>query len=124
MIKIKNNVENLNALIKEGRILEAFEKYYGEQVIIQVNGNSPIIGKELNRTREMIFLQEIEKLNSAVVNSVTYGGKEDNVSMTEWVINIGNKSGENKTIYRVNVQHWKGNKIINEKLYFCGDQKF
>jgi hypothetical protein len=124
MIKIKNNVGALNALIQEGKILEAFEKYYSEEVVIQVNGNHPIIGKEQNRKREMIFLQEIEKLNSAEIKSVTFGGIDDNVSMTEWAINIENKEGENKTIYRVNVQHWKDNKIINEKLYFCGDQKF
>jgi hypothetical protein len=124
MIKIKNNVEKLNALIKEGKIQEAFEKYYCDQVVIQVNGNSPIIGKESNRDREMIFLQEIEKLNSAVINSVTYGGEQDNVAMTEWAINIENKAGEKKTIFRVNVQHWKDDKIINEKLYFCGDQTF
>jgi hypothetical protein len=124
MIKIKNNVEKLNALIKEGKIMEAFEKYYGEDVITQVNGNPPISGKELNRKREMIFLQEIEKLNSAVINSVSFGGDEDNIAMTEWAINIENKKGEKKTIYRVNVQHWKDDKIINEKLYFCGDQEF
>jgi len=124
MTKIKNNVEKLNALIKEGKIMEAFEKYYGKEVIIQVNGNSPIIGKEQNRKREMIFLQEIEKLNSAEINSVTFGGTDDNVSMTEWAINIENKDGVKKMIYRVNVQHWKDDKIINEKLYFCGDQKF
>ena len=124
MTKLKNNVEKLNALIKEGKIMEAFEKYYGEDVVIQVNGNAPITGKKENRKREMIFLQEIEKLNSADINSVTFGGKEDNVSMTEWAINIENKEGVKKTIYRVNVQHWKDDKIINEKLYFCGDQKF
>jgi len=124
MTKLKNNVEKLNTLIKEGKIMEAFEKYYGENVIIQVNGNPPIIGKEQNRKREMIFLQEIEKLNSAEIKSVTFGGTDDNVSMTEWAINIENKEGIKKIIYRVNVQHWRDDKIINEKLYFCGDQKF
>jgi len=124
MTKLKNNVEKLNTLIKEGKILEAFEKYYSEDVIIQVNGNPPIPGKEKNRKREMIFLQEIEKLNSAVINSVTFGGEEDNIAMTEWAINIKNKDGIRKTIYRVNVQHWKDDKIIDEKLYFCGDQTF
>jgi len=124
MTKLKNNVEKLNILIKEGKIMEAFEKYYGEEVIIQVNGNPPITGKEQNRKREMIFLQEIEKLNSAEIKSVTFGGTEDNVSMTEWAIDIENKEGIQKIIYRVNVQHWKDDKIINEKLYFCGDQKF
>ena len=124
MVKLKNNVEKLNTLIKEGKIMDAFEKYYSQDVVIQVNGNAPINGKEQNRKREMIFLQEIEKLNSADINSVTFGGKEDNVSMTEWAINIENKEGIKKIIYRVNVQHWKDNKIINEKLYFCGDQRF
>ena len=124
MIKLKNTVEKLNALIKEGKIMEAFDKYYGDDVVIQVNGNPPINGKEQNRKREMIFLQEIERLNSAEIKSVTFGGTDDNVSMTEWAINIENKEGEKKTIYRVNVQHWKDDKIINEKLYFCGDQKF
>ena len=124
MTKLKNNVEKLNILIKEGKIMEAFEKYYDKDIIIQVNGNPSITGKEQNRKREMIFLQEIEKLNSAEIKSVTFGGTDDNVSMTEWAINIENKCGEKKTIYRVNVQHWKDDKIINEKLYFCGDQKF
>jgi len=124
MIKLKNTVDGLNALIKEGKIMEAFEKYYGNDVVIQVNGNAPIVGKENNRSREMIFLQEIEKLNSAVIKSVTFGGSDDNVSMTEWALEIENKEGEKKTIYRVNVQHWKDDLIVNEKLYFCGDQKF
>ena len=124
MIKLKNNVEKLNLLIKEGKIAEAFEKYYGEQVSIYVNGNPPVVGKEANRNRETIFLQEIEKLKSAEIKSVTFGGSEDNVSMTEWAITIENKKGEKKVIYRVNVQHWKEDKIVNEKLYFCGDQKF
>lgn len=124
MTKLKNNVEKLNILIKQGKILDAFEKYYDEEVVIQVNGNAPINGKDKNRKREIIFLQEIEKLNSADINSVTFGGKGDNVSMTEWAITIENKQGVKKIIYRVNVQHWKEDKIINEKLYFCGDQKF
>src|SRR3990167_9107671 len=101
MTKLKNNVEKLNTLIKEGKIMEAFEKYYGENVIIQVNGNTPITGKDQNRKREMIFLQEIEKLNSAEIKSVTFGGVDDNVSVTEWAINIKNKDGRRKIIYRL-----------------------
>jgi hypothetical protein len=124
MSKLKNNVEKLNLLIKEGKIQEAFEKYYGDEVSIQVNGNLAVVGKDQNRTREMIFLEEIEKLNSAEIKSVTFGGVADNVSMTEWAINLDNTAGENKTIHRVNVQHWKDDKIVNERLYFCGDQRF
>src|SRR3989338_5890508 len=100
MLKLKNNVEKLNTLIREGKISEAFEKYYGEDVITQVNGNPPINGKDANRKREVIFLQEIEKLDSAEIKLVTFGGVDDNVSITEWAINIENKEGVKKTIYR------------------------
>ena len=79
MTKLKNNVEKLNTMIREGKIMEAFERYYGDNVVTQVNGNSPITGKEQNRKREMIFLQEIEKLNSAEIKSVTFGGIDDNI---------------------------------------------
>ena len=122
MTKLKNNVEKLNALIKEGKIMEAFEKYYNIDVTIHIDGNPPITGKE--QKREMIFLQEIEKLNSAEIMLVAFGGVNDDFSVTEWEINIENKKGEKMTISRVNVQHWKDNKIIDEKIYFCGDQKF
>jgi len=124
MIKLKDIVDKLNKLLKEGKILEAFEKYYDEKIVVQVNGNPPMFGREANRKREMIFLQEIEKLNSAEIKSVAFGGRDNNISMTEWAINIENKEGKKKVIYRVNVQQWEDNKIINEKLYFCGDQKF
>ncbi|MBS3172590.1 hypothetical protein J4438_03350 [Candidatus Woesearchaeota archaeon] len=121
MAKLKDNVDKLNELLKNGKIVEAFEKYYNVDVAIHIDGNPPITGKE--QKREMIFLQDIEKLNKAEIKSVTFN-ENINVSMTEWEIHIENKKGEKKIIYRVNVQQWKDDKVINEKLYFCGDQKF
>ena len=121
MTDLKDNVNKLNALLKHGKVSEAFEKYYNVDVNIHIDGKPPITGKE--QRRDMIFLQEIEKLNSAKIMLVAFGGVNDNFSVTEWEINIENNK-EKKTIYRVNVQHWKDNKVINEKIYFCGDQKF
>lgn len=122
MTNLKDSVNKLNELLKHGKISEAFEKYYNIDVTIHIDGNTPITGKE--QKREMIFLQEIEKLNSAEVRLVAFGGINEDFSVTEWEIDIKNKKGEKKTIYRVNVQHWKDDKIIDEKIYFCGDQKF
>jgi hypothetical protein len=122
MAKLKDNVNKLNLLLKNGKIVQAFEKYYDIKVNIHIDGNPPISGKE--QKRDMIFLQEIEKLNSAEVKLVAFGGDDNDFAVTEWEINIENKEGEKKIIYRVNVQHWKDDKIIDEKIYFCGDQKF
>ncbi|NCO11254.1 hypothetical protein CO038_02005 [Candidatus Pacearchaeota archaeon CG_4_9_14_0_2_um_filter_39_13] len=122
MTDLKDNVNRLNALLKRGKISEAFEKYYNVDVNIHLDGKPPVTGKE--QRRDMIFLQEIEKLNSAEIMLVAFGGINDDFSVTEWEINIENKKGEKMTIYRLNVQHWKDDKIIDEKIYFCGDQKF
>ena len=122
MINLKDNVNKLNVLLKHGKISEAFEKYYNVDVNIHIDGKPPISGKE--QRRDMIFLQEIEKLNSAEIVLVAFGGVNEDVSVTEWEIDIENKSGEKMIVYRVNVQHWKDDKIIDEKIYFCGDQKF
>ena len=122
MADLKDNVNKLNALLKNGKVSEAFEKYYNVDVNIHIDGKPPISGKE--QRRDMIFLQEIEKLNSAEIMLVAFGGVNDDFSVTEWGVNIENKKGEKMTIYRVNVQHWKDDKIIDEKIYFCGDQKF
>src|SRR3989344_2279615 len=109
MTNLKDNVNKLNELLRHGRISEAFERYYN------INVKPPITGKE--QRRDMIFLQEIEKLNSAKIMLVAFGGVNDHFSVTEWEINIENNKGEKKIIYRVNVQHWKDDKITDEKIY-------
>jgi hypothetical protein len=116
MTKLKNTVEKLNVLIKEGKIMEAFEKYYGEDVTIHENGSPPIKGKDENRKRGIKFLWEVDEIYSAEIKSVAF---EKNLSMTEWTINVKLKDGSKKIIYRVNVQTWKDYKIISERLYFC-----
>lgn len=122
MKDLKNKVNDLNSLIKKGEIMEAFEKYYGEDVVIQENGNSPLTGKGENRKRGIVLLNDIDEFFGAEIISSAF---ENGLSMTEWAIDIKSKSTNmRKIIYRVNVQHWKDDKIINEKLYFCGDQRF
>ena len=80
MTKLKENVNKLNTLFKDGKIAEAFEKYYNIDVNIHIDGNPPITGKE--QKREMIFLQEIEKLNNAKIKLVAFGGRDNDVSVT------------------------------------------
>ncbi|MBI3481615.1 MAG: nuclear transport factor 2 family protein [Bacteroidetes bacterium] len=39
-------ITDLNDLILQGKALDAFEKYYHEEVVMQENENQPTIGKE------------------------------------------------------------------------------
>jgi hypothetical protein len=116
--KLTIAVNSLNTMIQQGNIMEAFETFYGEEVVIHENGNSPIKGKDNNRKRGIKFLWEIDEVYDAEILSVAIG---DNISMTEWSIDIKPKDGPRKTIYRVNVQRWTEGKVTSERLYFCKD---
>ena len=59
MSTLLDRVTDLNDSILEGRALEAFEKYYHNDVVMQENNAEPTIGKEANRTREEEFFGNV-----------------------------------------------------------------
>jgi hypothetical protein len=124
MIKLKKDIEKLNDLVRKGKLLEAFDRYYDKNIVLQIDGGFASFGRNEERSRESIFFQDIGKLQSVEVKSVAIGGRNNDVSMTEWAINIVNKEGRREVVYRVNVQKWKSGRIVNEKIYFCGNQNF
>ena len=46
---IEESLNDLNSLVVEGKLMDAFEKYYHDDVVMQENSNSPVIGKAANR---------------------------------------------------------------------------
>ena len=56
MSTIEKNIRELNDMILNGKMMEAFEKFYHEDVQMQENLTPPVIGKAANRTRELEFL--------------------------------------------------------------------
>ena len=49
----------LNKMILEGKALEAFERFYGEECVMIDQGFEPWVGKALNRDREADFFSKI-----------------------------------------------------------------
>ena len=44
MQKIQQKLDDLNALVLDGKLLEAFERYYHPEVVMQENEEAPTIG--------------------------------------------------------------------------------
>ena len=57
MVKLLEKLSDLNDLVIQGKAMEAFEKYYHEDVVMQENDNAPTVGKDANRKREEEFLR-------------------------------------------------------------------
>lgn len=59
MSTITEKLEGLNQLVISGKLLDAFEKYYHDDVVMQENEEAPVVGKDVNRKREETFLSNI-----------------------------------------------------------------
>jgi ketosteroid isomerase-like protein len=114
-MSLEESVSDLNSMILKGQILEAFEKYYADDVVMQENEQPPTIGKDANREREKQFLANLTEFRSAQVKSVAVG---NNVTMVEWFFDYTHKEWGKVTHHQVAVQHWKNGKIVHERFYY------
>ena len=72
--RIQESVNDLNNLIITGKVMEAFEKYYAEDVTMQENENEPTIGKVACRVNEEAFVNGITDFRKAVVKNCSRMG--------------------------------------------------
>ncbi|MDC6390558.1 hypothetical protein PP182_17860 [Maribacter sp. PR1] len=115
MSKLLEKMSDLNDLVLQGKAMEAFEKYYDENVIMQENESEPIVGKEANRKREEEFFGNITEFRGANPLKVTLG---ENTTMVEWHYDYTHKEWGVRNYSQVSVQEWKDGKIIKEKFYY------
>ena len=68
-------VSDLNDMIMQGEKLEAFDKFYHQEVIMQFNDEDPVRGKVANRRLLELEQKNITELKSAKPLKVTIGEK-------------------------------------------------
>ncbi len=114
-IDLKARVEDLNRMILEGQILEAIDKHYADDVVMQENEQPPTVGKAANRAREAEFLANLVEFRGAEVKAVTVG---EGVTMVEWFFDYTHAAWGDRTYHQVSVQHWEDGQIIHERFYY------
>lgn len=115
MATLLEKISELNDLILQGKAMEAFEKYYHPEVVMQENENPPTIGKAENRKREEEFFSSVTDFRGAKPLKVTIG---EGVSMVEWQYDYTHKEWGVRNYTQVSVQEWKDGLIIKEKFYY------
>ena len=112
---ITKSVNDLVKMIGEGRLLEAFDAYYSDNVSMQENEAGPRIGKDANRKAEEVFVNGLTKINKIDMLGVAIG---DNFSVLEYHMDVEHKDYGRINKNQVAVQRWENNKIISEKFYY------
>ena len=113
-MNIEANVKNLNQLVLEGKMMDTFEKYYADDVVMQEINMEPTVGKDANREREIKWLEGITDFRGAEVKNIAIG---NNVSMVEWFMDYSHKEYGDVKMSQVAVQTWEDGKIVKELFY-------
>ena len=114
-LEIEKAVQEINSLVIEGKLLEAFDKFYHEDVSMQENFLPPTKSKSVNRKREVEFLNNIVEFREAKVNGVGIG---DGISYVTWSYDYTHKEWGVKNYTQVSIQHWQDGKIIREQFIY------
>ncbi len=107
--------KQLNDDVLSGKIMEAFEKYYADDVVMQENSEEPRKGKTENRKAEEQFMASVEAFNGASVKASAVNG---DVTFSEWEMDITFKGGSRVTMSQVAVRKWKNGKIVHERFFY------
>lgn len=113
--QIKTSLADLNSLVINGKLMDAFEKYYHEDIEMQENSNAPLKGKDTNKKRELEFLSNVTEFRKAAVSGLAVNG---NTSFVIWNYDYTHKEWGVRNYTQVSVQHWKDGKIIKEQFFY------
>jgi hypothetical protein len=114
-LEIENSLNELNHLVLTGKMMDAFEKFYHDDVVMQDNHSSPTSSKNANRQREFEFLDNIEEFRGAEVKGMGIG---DNISFVIWKYDYTHKEWGIRDYTQVSIQEWKEGKIIKETFVY------
>lgn len=107
--------DEIQSLVLQGKAMDAFEKYYADDVVMQENENPPTVGKDANRQRELDFFSKLVEFRGARVKQVAFG---DNVIISEWFLDYTHQDWGKRTYDQVSVQQWKDGKVVHERFYY------
>ena len=107
----------LNQMILGGQVMDAFEKFYADDVVMQENLNPEMKGKEACRAHEIEFFSKVEAFHGASL--VGAAAKNDN-GYSEWVYDITFKGAPRTKMTQVAARKWKDGKVAHERFYYDG----
>ena len=114
MANIQELERNLNDGILNGKAMELFEELYDENVVMQENTDQEWRGKDVNRKREIEFFSSVEAWHGG---SVLAWAVNDDVSFSEWEMEVSLKGVGRIKMNQVAVRRWKNGKIVHERFY-------
>lgn len=106
----------LNEMIRQGKAMDAFEKFYADNVVMMENDEA-CEGKDANRKREMEFFGSIQEMHGGGVGHEAIAG---NTTFCEQWFDVTFKDGNRVKMEEVAVRTWDGGQVVKERFYYKG----
>ena len=107
----------LQQMIGQGQILEAFEKYYHEDVVMVEATGEVFSGKDTNREREKKWVEMVKEIHGGGVEA-TASNEETGHTFAEVWIDVTFQDGNRMKMEQVSVKKWEGDLIVHERFYY------
>ncbi len=114
MTPIQTLDAELNQMILSGKLMDAFERYYADNVVMQENSAPPTAGKAENRVREEKFLASVEQVHEL---ALTASGASADTTFGVWTVDATYKGGPRVRLEQVAVRQWKEGKVVSERFF-------
>lgn len=114
----KEKAQDIYNLMGQGKLLDAFDKYYGENVVMtEPRGTRE--GKATCRQYEEQFLGMIQEFHGMELKNI--GSDEAHATtFVESTMDVTFKDGNRVNMEQVAVQRWEGDHIVHERFYYQG----
>jgi ketosteroid isomerase-like protein len=105
----------LNRALQDQKVLEAFDRFYADDVAMQENSGEPCQGKAANRQRTLDWAGTVSQLHAArLIGSAVSGDR----AYSEWEYDATYKNGVRYRINQVAVRVWRDGKVASERFYW------
>ncbi|HEY0155670.1 MAG TPA: nuclear transport factor 2 family protein [Thermoanaerobaculia bacterium] len=114
-MSLELNVRKLNEMIVNRQIVDAFEQFYGDDVVMVEAGGEPMAGKSVNGERERAFVNGLTKWDARLVSSAV--DESTGTALNEWILTWDHSAWGAVTARQVAVQRWRDGRIVHEAFY-------
>ncbi len=113
---LKEKTEDIYNMLGQGQLLEAFDKYYGDDIVI-TEPRGTWEGKEACRAHEVEFLNYVKEFHNLEVRAIT-SDEEKGIVIHETMMDVTFQDGNRAVMEQTGVQRWKDGKIVHERFYY------
>jgi len=117
---LKEKATDLYNMIGQGQLLEGFDKYYAENIVMtEPRGTRE--GKSECRNYEVQFLNNVKEFHGQDVKNIA-ADEDKGTVFVEVAMDVTFQDGMRVNMEQVSVQKWENGQIVHERFYYDNGQ--